>query len=356
MNKDSSQHPHLISRLATRVCSWIYKCGSALLCFAVVVWGTLAIFWSNLPWAQARLVLAIIFFIFGAWALWINRTRRARRIFAVVFLGVLAWWLTIAPSHDRNWRPTVAVMPRAIIDGDRVTFTGVRDFEFRSRDDLTPHLIEREVLISDLVGMDLILSFWAQGPVGHTFVSFIFKNAPPLSISIETRPEVGEGFKPIASMFKQLELIYLVGTEQDLIGHRVLHRNEQVFLFRLLIAPESVRKLFMIYIERINELADRPEWYHLLVNSCTINIVRYANAIGRPGGFNIRHLLNGFISGYLYSAGFVDTSLPHDEFRARSDITDAVRAAYGDPDFSNLIRRGLPGSAQVVNEATGSLE
>ena len=29
-------------------------------------------------------------------------------------------------------------------------------------------------------------------------------------------------------------------------------------------------------LERINELADQPEFYHLLSNSCTINIVSYA--------------------------------------------------------------------------------
>ena len=40
--------------------------------------------------------------------------------FAGVFLSVLVWWLCIRPSHDRHWRPEVAVMPRAIVDGDRV--------------------------------------------------------------------------------------------------------------------------------------------------------------------------------------------------------------------------------------------
>ena len=40
------------------------------------------------------------------------------------------------------------------------------------------------------------MSYWSEGLVGHTFLSFIFDNAPPLSISIETRPEVGEGFSP----------------------------------------------------------------------------------------------------------------------------------------------------------------
>ena len=51
-------------------------------------------------------------------------------------------------------------------------------------------------------------------------MSFIFDNAPPLSISIETRPEVGEDFAPIASLFKQFELIYVVGDERDLVRLR----------------------------------------------------------------------------------------------------------------------------------------
>ena len=49
------------------------------------------------------------------------------------------------PSHDRPWRPEVAVMPRAFIDGDRVRITGVRNFEYRSRDDFTVRYEEREV-------------------------------------------------------------------------------------------------------------------------------------------------------------------------------------------------------------------
>ena len=62
------------------------------------------------------------------------------------------------------------------------------------------------------------MSYWSEGPVAHTSVSFIFDNAPPLCISIETRPEVGEGFDPIGSLFKQFELIYVVGEEHDLVG------------------------------------------------------------------------------------------------------------------------------------------
>jgi hypothetical protein len=98
----------------------------------------------------------------------------------------------------------------------------------------------------------------------------------------------------------------------------------------------------MIYLERINELADRPEFYHLLSNSCTINIVRYANAAGRTGQFNIRHLLNGLIDGYLYYSGRIDTSLDFDELRRRSRINEVAEAADDAPDFSARIRASLP--------------
>jgi hypothetical protein len=201
---------------------------------------------------------------------------------------------------------------------------------------------EREVELSHLTGLDFFVSYWSEGLVGHTFLSFIFDNAPPLSISIETRPEVGEGFNPIASLFKQFELIYVVGDERDLVRVRTNYRKETVYLYRLNSSPDDVRGLLMVYLKRINELADRPEFYHLLSNSCTINTIRYMNAAGRAGRFDIRHLLNGMIDSYLYHSGRVDTTLPFDELRRRSRINEAAEAADDAPDFSDRIRVSLP--------------
>jgi hypothetical protein len=98
----------------------------------------------------------------------------------------------------------------------------------------------------------------------------------------------------------------------------------------------------MVYVARINELAEHPEFYHLLSNSCTINIVRYANAAGRVGNLDIRHVLNGLVDSYLYRSGRMDTTLPFDELRRRSLINDAAQAADGAADFSERIRASLP--------------
>src|SRR6185312_8972322 len=303
---------------------------------------TLAIYYSNLPWLWLRVVLAGAFAAFAIFAFFIFRRRWMGPAAIALFFGVVVWWISIPPSHARPWQPEVAVMPRASIEGNRVRITGVRNFDYRSRNDFTVRYEEREVQLSHLIALDFYVSYFMEGPVGHTFVSFVFDNAAPVSISIETRPEVGEGFAPVASMFKQFELIYVVGEERDLVGVRANHRNEPIYLYRLNTSAEDARRLLLVYLERINELADRPEFYHLLTNSCTINIVRYANAAGREGRIDIRHILNGLFDSYLYRSGRIDTTLPFDELRRRSQINDAARAAAGAPDFSERIRASLP--------------
>jgi Domain of unknown function (DUF4105) len=332
----------LSGRFLSKVLNWLMRAIWFLLRVLLIAWASLAIYYSNLPFAGLRVASAISFAVLAIWLLWLSRDRRAFVVFGVLFLGVVAWWLSISPSHDRPWRPEVAVMPRATIDGDRVRITGVRNFEYRSLNDFTVRYEDREVQLSHLTGLDFFVSYWSEGLVGHTFLSFIFDKAPPLSISIETRPELGEGFNPVASLFKQFELIYVVGDERDLVRVRTNYRKETVYLYRLNSSPDNVRRLLMVYLKRINELADRPEFYHLLGNSCTINIIRYANAAGRTGRFDIRHLLNGLIDSYLYYSGRVDTTLPFDELRRRSRINEAAEAADDAPDFSERIRASLP--------------
>jgi hypothetical protein len=327
---------------------WLIAGIKVLVEILVVTWTALAIYFSNLPWPALRLGLAVALAAFAIWAFWLSRRRRMRPVAIAVVLGVAGWWLTIAPSGNRRWRPEVAVMPRALIDGDHVRITGVRNFDYRSRNDFTSHYEEREVDLSHLTGLDFFVSYFLEGPVAHTFVSFLFDNAAPLSISIETRPEVGRGFEPVASMFKQFELIYVVGEERDLVGVRAIHRHEPVYLYHINTSPESARRLFLVYLRRINELAERPEFYNLLTNSCTINIIRYANAAGRKGGFDFRHLLNGLIGSYLYASGRLDTALPFDELRRRSLINKDAEAADSapEPEFSQRIRASLPKMAR----------
>ncbi|HLH15943.1 MAG TPA: DUF4105 domain-containing protein [Bryobacteraceae bacterium] len=321
---------------------WLLASVSSIFRAGVALWASLAIYYSNLPWHWLLFGLALAFAAFSIWALWLARKRRSLLLFAGLFACVLVWFLSIRPTHDRPWRPEVKVMPRAAIDGDRVSITGVRDFDYRGRDDFTVRYEEREVSVSHLTSIDFFVSYFLIGPVAHTFLSFNFDNAPPVCVSIETRPQVGQSFAPIASLFKQFELIYVVGNERDLVRVRTNFRREDVYLYHIRTTPDRARKLFRIYLDRINQLAGRPEFYNLLTNSCTINIVRYLRIAGKVRGFDFRYVLNGFVDSYLYSLGLLDTDLPFRDLRPRSRINDAADAADNSPDFSERIRAAVP--------------
>src|SRR4051812_14238088 len=84
-------------------------------------------------WLAAGWVIGVIS-LFAAWQpLW--------QPFAVL-VGIpalfLVWWFRQKPSHDRDWDPAVAVLPRAVREGDVVTIENVRNFDYRTLDDFTP--------------------------------------------------------------------------------------------------------------------------------------------------------------------------------------------------------------------------
>lgn len=328
-----------------RLPRWAWASLKFIFLCLMVAWATLALHFSNLPWAPVRTALAIAFAGFAICAIWIIRRRRWRWAFTAVYACVVIWFALIPPSNDRPWRPEVERPARAEINGDHVRFINFRNFTYRSRDDFDVRYEEREVDVSRLVSVDLLISYWMPGPVAHTFLSFNSDDgSPPVCISIETRPEIGESFDPLASMFKQFELVYVVGDERDIVRVRTNYRNEQVYLYRIHATPDAIRALFRIYLDRINSLADRPEWYHLLKNNCTINIIRYSQAVGGPHRrFELSHFLNGLIDAYLFHLGILDTGMPFNELRRRSNINEAALAAGDVEDFSALIRKGRPG-------------
>lgn len=333
-----------------RIPGLLLRAVKSLLLALVIAWGALALWFSPLPSVELRIALGLAFAAFGIWAVWVTRRPRMRWVFVALYAVLLVGWSFIRPTHDREWRPDVAVMPRATIDGDKVHITGVRNFDYRSRDDFTVRYDERDVSLSHLVALDFFISYWMPGPVGHTFLSFVFDNAPPLNVSIETRPEPHEGFDPLASLFKQYELIYVVGEERDIVGVRTNFRGEDVYMYRLRVPAQSARALFQVYLKRINELADRPEFYHLLSNSCTINIVRYANLVGRQGDFDIRHYLNGWVDRYFYDTRLLDTEFAFPELRRRSRVDPAVQASDDVVGFAQHIRETVPGMPRQARD------
>jgi hypothetical protein len=307
-----------------------------------VAWGTLAIYYSNLPSPLAGLA-ALAYGAGGFAALIFVKPRwRGKLTGIVMFIAVLAWWWTIPPSQQRNWRKDVATLPYADSSGTLVTVHNIRNCVYRSETDYDVRYYDKTVDLARLESVDMYFVHWGSPAIAHTMMSFGFGGNQFICFSIETRCEAHEGYSSIKGFFKQFELICLAADERDVVRLRTNYRKEDVYLYRLRAKPEVVRALFLRYCHQMNELRARPAWYNALTRNCTTAIpTRDGNAPrGCPRTWKV--VLPGYLPGWIYEQQVLDTSLPFAELQKRSRINERAQAADQDPNFSLRIREGLP--------------
>jgi hypothetical protein len=261
------------------------------------------------------------------------------------FALVLAWWVAIPPSNQRPWQRDVAETAWAEIVGDRATLHNVRNFDYRTETDYTPHWETRTVDVSQIRAVDLFVIHWGSPYIAHGIVSFQFGNDDYVAMSVEARKEIGEEYSAIRGFFRQFELIYVMADERDVVRLRTNYRiGEDARLYRTRIGPEMARKFFLEYLREINRLHKRPQWYNALTTNCTTSISdRWKAAGGTPPQWDWRQLLNGEGDEMVYQRGNLAGDLPFPELKARAEINSVARAADKAPDFSRRIREGRPG-------------
>ena len=94
----------------------------------------------------------------------------------------------------------------------------------------------------------MVISYWDDfRSIAHTFVSFRFSDGQNIAISLEVRKEVDEEYSPTKGMFKQYEMIYVIGDERDLLPLRTHIRKEEVFLYPMNLTKDHSEELFIRY-------------------------------------------------------------------------------------------------------------
>ena len=228
----------------------------------------------------------------------------------------MAWWFTLQPSNERDWQPDVAVLPYADINGNQVTLHRIRNCDYRTETDFDVRYYDKAFDLDKLRTADLYMVYWGSPHMAHTMVSFGFEGGDYVCFSIETRKQKGEGYSAVKGLFRQFELIYIVGDERDLVRLRTNYRQgEEVYLFRLTGSPEKVRAFFLDYLRRVNDLHRRPEWYSAITHNCTTSI-RMQRAAADRAPWDWRMLVNGYGDELLYERGTIATNLPLAELKA----------------------------------------
>jgi hypothetical protein len=119
-------------------------------------------------------------------------------------------------------------------------------------------------------------------------------------------------------------------------------RGEDVRLYRLTTPPEQARALLKEYVVESTALAKQPKWYNSITANCATVVFKLVRAAGSKLPLDWRLVVNGFLPGYLYDHGAVVTTMPLSELMERARVSEKARAADQSPDFSRLIRVGVP--------------
>jgi uncharacterized protein DUF4105 len=317
---------------------WTFAWLAAFLC---ALWAAGALYY-DFPKAGSLAVIVFLFVLLTAIIFVRGRLLKLAVIFGACAV-VLFWWLTLKPSNHRPWQPDVAHTAWAQINGDEFTVHNVRNCDYRSETDFTPHWETRTVRLSQITGMDLAIMYWGSPWMAHPIVSFEFADALPLCFSIETRKTIGQSYSALRGLYRQYTLIYVVADERDSIRVRSNYRHgEDVYFYHTLASPAQARKRFLEYINSINTLHDHPRWYNAITTNCTTNI-RTQRPTSERAPWDWRMLVNGKADEMLYQHHAIATGgLSFSELKQRSLINQRARAADRDPDFSRLIREELP--------------
>ena len=295
-------------------------------------------------------VLAIVFLVCFAVLFAVKRFRRpAMLLLCGTAIGLMVFFQTRTPSHDKEWSVGQKQLPAATIGagGNTVTMANVRDF-IREGNETKPRYVERELDLRQLNSVWLGIDRFADvEPVAHVFISFGFLDPASSStesfigFSVETRREASETeYSPLRGIYNHYELIYVCATEVDMLSQRSKSAEHAVQLYPVRADKTQMKNMFLDIAQRCNAIIEQPEFYHTIRSNCTNNIVAHANHAG-TGGIDMWQrgvIFPGWSDWLAFQYELIDTDLTLEEARKRFRINERVMSWDGKTDFSTYIR------------------
>ncbi len=289
-------------------------------------------------WLRPALCLAIL--SAAAAGAWWRGPRVGAGLLTVACLAVTAWFATLTPDHDRIWTEDQSRLPGVSFEGDLAHVTNARAFRYRSTDDWDARWFDATYDLGELVGVDFAVErFSANEAVAHTLASFRFEDGRALAASVEIRKEVGESYGLLSGMFRQFELMVVLGDERDLIELRAVHRGDTVYLHPMRGTPEQKRAFLETLLRTAEEIRTEPRWYHTVGASCTSVLAQHLQTVADLP-LDHRVYLPGYSDSLAFDLGLIESSVDFEATRDANRIDERAKAAAGQEDFSTQIRDG----------------
>jgi hypothetical protein len=261
-----------------------------------------------------------------------------------IVISLCAFLIINQPREERPWLEEYQKTATTEISSTTVTTINARDWTYTDTV-LSTDWLEMTVAPSEITGAWFIVEpFGGIEGIGHTFLSFEFRDGTFLSFSIQARQESTEEYSAIMGAFNSYELAYQWGTERDFIARRLLFLQHDIRLYKLAISPEDAQRLFMALALETNELAAKPRFYNTLTANCTNMLAKSVNKHYKDRlPYDISWNLTGYSDLYLMDQGLIERTESNEATRAAADLTpfrDSIsKIATSSPEeFSATIR------------------
>ena len=248
------------------------------------------------------------------------------------------------PSNEREWAKDQNILSHVEFNNELITIYNIRNATYKNTSDYDLSYYNKTFNLNEIKRLDYLLEhFGSFEGIAHTMLTFGFENDEYISISIEIRKEKGEEYSPLKGLFRAYEIMYVIGDEKDLINLRTNYRNDSTYLYPINISKESLKQLFVLMLNRTNELSNNPEFYNTLTSTCTTNLAKASSKTTQKSFSQLHYkvLLPGYSDSLLLDRDTILTNLKTtEEIRNKFKINKIARVhQYSDSKtFSKAIR------------------
>ncbi len=246
-------------------------------------------------------------------------------IYAVLLVGFVLLLLTLMrqPSHDRDWRAEIAVMPAITAKGPLHTIDKVRDWTYTADAITQTRYHSGQYNLDDLVGTWLMVEpFGGSDAIAHTLILFEFRDETMLALTIEARKEKGEIYSALKGAFNTYELVYLWAEARDVLTRRARYLEHEIFVYPITLNMDERKAFFSALVDKTNTLVDTPRFYNTLFSNCT-------NELAKTAGlkWNSAFITTGYAPQHLFKTGTIAGKAEGFSFAATKEaahVTDMI--------------------------------
>ncbi|MEM7401415.1 MAG: DUF4105 domain-containing protein [Pseudomonadota bacterium] len=256
---------------------------------------------------------------------------------------MFVWLASIQASNNLDWLDEVSVLPKVSIENNEIKIKDFRNFTWKGVKNSDLNWETREFDLTKLNELYLVVvPFGDSEYMAHTMLIFGFKGQGNLVVSVETRKEKNENYSLVAGALRQLEIIYIFGSDQDLLTLRAVHRDAKLHIYPIKAEPKFMVSLLKDLASSANKLHEKPNFYRTLRDNCTSTLVRHIDRhYQQKIGVRLETIFPAQAGKLLHEFNRMDTQLSYDQAHAVSRIDDLVKQHASSEVFSAMLKKHL---------------